>query len=437
LTAMGLPVRDRSARNLRLIRGLIWTYFFLLMFEGFLRMILPAFSTPLLVVREPFLLLAYLVAQVSFIFPWNRFTLLFWLLGLASLALGFFVLPGSISVLFYGFRCSFLHVPLIFLIPIVMDETDVARMGRWFLILSIPIAALMAVQFSVGPDHWLNRGLDNQFRQIGAVGNKIRPPGTFTSVTGPINFYAFVAGFLIYDQFKQGYYSRKLVIAAAVATCLALAVSVSRSALASVAMVVLTAAIGIALARPQQSVKFVRFALLAVIAFFVASQLPVFDEGTGVFAQRIEGSFDSEGGASGIADRVLRIYSDALRTAEVTPWEGVGLGRGTNAGAVLYSGGLMRMMENEWSRVVFEMGAPMGFIYILIRVGIAIFVLRSSYQAARQGAVLAMLLAGGCWLNIVSGTWQQTTALGFTILGAGLCLAATRERAPVPLGARG
>ncbi len=423
------PLR-RIERNRKTLKALIWLYFFLLIFEGALRMLLPPISTPLLIVRDPVVLVIFVFAQIGFVFPWNRFMLLFWLLGLIAMLLGIFVIPGALSVLAYGFRCSFLHVPLIFIIAKVMDEQDVIAMGRWFLMLAVPIAILMAVQFAVGGDHWLNRGLENQFTQLGVTAEKIRPPGTFTSITGPVAFYAVVAAFLLYGQFVPGTYSARLTFAAAMATALALSVSMSRAALFSTAVVILTSAVGVALARPQQAVKFVRFALLGALAFFAISRLPVFDESSTIFANRITGATNEEGGPIGLAMRMLAAFVP-IETAVGTAIEGAGLGRGTNAGSVMMAGQIVALREYEWHRVVFELGAPLGVLYILMRIALSIQVLKTSYLTARAGLMLPMMLVGTCWINVLTGGWHQTTSLGFSILGAGICLAAANRRTPL------
>ena len=44
----------------------------------------------------------------------------------------------------YGVRSNFLHLPLIFIFPAVMNLEDVKRIGRWTVIGMIPMAILMA-----------------------------------------------------------------------------------------------------------------------------------------------------------------------------------------------------------------------------------------------------------------------------------------------------
>ncbi|MBC7881424.1 MAG: hypothetical protein H7Y37_08820, partial [Anaerolineae bacterium] len=50
-------------KNILIIKRLIWISFWLLIFEGALRKwAIPQLSTPLLLVRDPFVLLAYFLA---------------------------------------------------------------------------------------------------------------------------------------------------------------------------------------------------------------------------------------------------------------------------------------------------------------------------------------------------------------------------------------
>src|ERR1700704_2356784 len=59
-------------RQLRTLRRLIWLYFWLLIFEGALRKwLVPSLSAPLLIVRDPVVLLIYLQALRCRRFPMN------------------------------------------------------------------------------------------------------------------------------------------------------------------------------------------------------------------------------------------------------------------------------------------------------------------------------------------------------------------------------
>ena len=52
--------------------------------------------------------------------------------------------------------------------------------------------------------------------------------------------------------------------------------------------------------------------------------------------------------------------------------------------------------------------------------------IRKPWVLAR-GDVLAWLLTSACFLNVLSGQWGPATQLGFSVLGAGLALAAMNE----------
>ena len=410
--------------SMRLIRNLIWLYFFLLIFEGFLRMILPMFADALLVARDPFLLIMYLVAHVTRVFPWNRFVVMLWLLGAIALIFGLSQNPNVPIVSLYGFRVAFLHVPLMFLIRNVMDDKDIITIGKWFLILSIPVAILMAMQFNFGANHWLNRGLDMQFAQIQSAGGKIRPPGTFTFTLGPSIFYAFVVSFLMYDQFHKGNYPKWLVISASAATCLALAVSGSRYALASVGTVVILAVIAILLAKPKAISGFVRFAFVAGIGMFIAGQFAVFGEGADIFSQRITAAGQHEGGLQGFLMRAFGEYIVAVGKISYAEITGAGLGFGTNAGAALMTSGRSFMLaEGEWARVILEMGPYIGLVFLSMRLGLVLWLGAKCFNAAKLGYMLPVMLFGSCAMVILSGQWGQTTVLGFAALGGGLCIA--------------
>ena len=68
------PVVENSASSLHSLRLLVWLYFWLLLWEGALRKwFFPSLSTPLLVVRDPVVLLIYAIALAKHVFPFNRF----------------------------------------------------------------------------------------------------------------------------------------------------------------------------------------------------------------------------------------------------------------------------------------------------------------------------------------------------------------------------
>ena len=73
-SAVPMPPDIGAEKALRYTRRLIWTYLVLLIFEGALRKwIVPRFSDPLLVVRDPVVIAIYICALRARVFPRNIF----------------------------------------------------------------------------------------------------------------------------------------------------------------------------------------------------------------------------------------------------------------------------------------------------------------------------------------------------------------------------
>src|SRR5438094_8589930 len=104
------------------VRQLIWLYFWLLLIEGALRKwVMPRYSNPLLLVRDPVPLVIYFYTLGAHVFPRNAFVILLWTIGLlsliASIASLYPYLPFTtiLEVTFYVFRCTFFHLPCLFM----------------------------------------------------------------------------------------------------------------------------------------------------------------------------------------------------------------------------------------------------------------------------------------------------------------------------------
>jgi len=109
------------------LRILIWSYFWLLLWEGALRKwVFPSLSTPLLIVRDPVVILIYAIAMAEGVFPFNRFILVTIVLAGVSFVASLCVF-GHLEIILYGLRTDFLHLPLIFLMPRVLNKEDVNR----------------------------------------------------------------------------------------------------------------------------------------------------------------------------------------------------------------------------------------------------------------------------------------------------------------------
>ena len=138
---------------LKLIRNLIWLYFWMLIFEGVLRKwVFPQYSNVLLIIRDPLVLVIYFFALARGVFPFNKYVLVTGLMAFFTFVFSLLGENVNLVVMLFGLKANFLHLPLVFLIPSVFDQRDVVRMGRWILFLSIPMTFLMVLQFGAGPD---------------------------------------------------------------------------------------------------------------------------------------------------------------------------------------------------------------------------------------------------------------------------------------------
>jgi len=141
------------------IRQLVWLYFWLLLLEGALRKwIVPQLSNPLLIVRDPVVLVIYLYAVRARVFPRNGWTIALATLAVLTILCTFIQLlpyfpPKPIALVCgYGFHANYLHLPLIFVIGSVMRLEDLRRFGWWTLALLVPMTVLLVLQFRASPD---------------------------------------------------------------------------------------------------------------------------------------------------------------------------------------------------------------------------------------------------------------------------------------------
>ena len=415
------------------IRLLIWIYFFLLMFEGVLRKwVLPGLSDPLLLVRDPFVLLIYFLAFSRGIFPVNGYVTSLLLIGIIAVGTGITV--GSLNVLVtaYGFDAMFLQLPLIFVIPKVMNRDDVVKLGRWVLLLSFPMAVVMVMQFRSPPDALINcgagGGIGAQIR--GALG-RIRPPGFFTFITGAAQFLALATAFLIFGFWKTRTYHRFILLGSGIAIAVSAAVSTSRMALGAIGTVLVM--VGVIVMYDRKGISNVIGMLIPIgIILVVVTNLDVFHEGRQVFEARLQEAGDIGAGMVGTASNwTARVFGDfygGLLAMQSAPVFGAGLGVGTNVGARLLSGGLGFLLgEGEWARVVLELGPIIAMPYLVVRVLICGTLYFTAARSARVSNALPMLLFGSCALLILMGQFSQSSTLGFAVLGSGLCLAAANE----------
>jgi hypothetical protein len=422
----------------RTIKLLVWLYLALLLVEGALRKwVLPGFSDPLLVVRDPVVLLIYALALRAGVFPVNRFILVVGALSALSAAAS--ILGGHLHplVIAYGLRINYLHLPLIWVMAEVLDRRDVERIGAGLLLAAIPMTIVMVKQFRSPMDAYINRGIgDDVVGQIFGADGRIRPPGLFAFISGPQLFFPLCAAFFFDEVGGAKRLPWYLLLACGVAIAVALPVSISRTAMLGT-LVVAAAFVG---ALPFSSAKFSALArpllLLALLAGALLT-LPVFREGAKVFMMRWD-SAESETGAAawtGVMDRTVNGFTNPAYFLSVAPFLGHGIGSGSNVGARLTSGEVgFTLAEEEWGKIILELGPILGAGFILFRITLVLWLAWLSWRSLRDDRnVLPLLIWAATALTLLQGQWAPPTVLGFAVVGAGLILGARKVEAAEPV----
>ena len=414
---------------MKALKVLIWVYFALLLIEGALRKwLLPQFSDPLLIIRDPIVLLIYAQAWRLGVLRCDGWLGAAAVMSFCALAAGLLAETVNPVVMIFGFRTDFLHLPLIFLLPRVFDQTDVQRIGRVFLALAVPMTFLMVLQFRAGPHDWINTGVGGGW-QIGSALGRIRPAGTFSFISGPSYFFAAVAAFVLFSQIQKGAYPGWLTALAGGSTMLACSVSGSRGMLGAVVVVGVSLMGGLFL-YPRAIPRLARLALVGGVLFMIVSGTEIFREGQEVLGVRIANAAGSEGGLNGFLARFRSGFAAPFTMLFEVPIFGHGFGLGTNAGAALSGArGKFLLAEDEWGRVMMESGPIVGLAFILLRTGLALCLGLQAARSARKGQLFPLLLFGAAGLGLILGQWGQPTTQGFITFLSGLCLASMRNAA--------
>jgi hypothetical protein len=405
----------------------IWLYFFLLIFEGALRKwVLPGLATPLLIIRDPLGLWLIFIALKKGLIPSNIFLNLMLLIAFASFFTAIFIGHGNLLVALFGARILLIHFPLIFIIGNVFDREDVEKMGKAIVMISIPMAILIARQFYSPQSAWVNRGVGGDENGAGFTGalGYFRPPGTFSFTNGVALFFSFVSSFVLYFWLIPGKINKLILIGSTIAIIASIPLSISRTLFFSILVTVFFAAITI-LKNPLFIGRALIIGLVGLLSLGILSKTRFFKTSTEAFSARFSFANKTEGGISGvIGGRYVGGMTGALIGSSRVPFFGYGSGMGTNAGAMLLTGkNKFLISEEEWGRLIGELGPLLGISVILIRLSLVGKMALVSIRRLNTGYILPWMLLSFGILTIPEGQWAQPTNLGFSTLIGGLIIA--------------
>lgn len=413
------------------LRWLLWAYIGLLIFEGALRKwIFPGLSTPLLIVRDPLCLaalwLGWPLLRKSQWFTWIAG---FWGIGITAILLSQIGGHGDLPTALYGARILVLHFPLIFLLGLVFNRNDVWACAKAFLILSIPMTALIAFQYSLPQSHFLNiaPGGEGSAGFGGALG-KFRPPGTFSFINGLTDYYALVATFLASWLVSGPKPMPRWIWLAAACLIVALPLSISRTLLFNYVLIASFCALASMLAGKAVQNFIAGAAVIGVLAVGI-SQSEEFQGAYEVFSARWEEANWAEGQGEGVLGVLSRRVGggmlEALNMTSEVPLFGAGIGLGSNVGAMRAVGQKeFAVAEASWPAMVGELGPLLGLALILLRLALGIHLFLLAWHHALRGNPLPLTIAAVAIPAMVIGQTGQPTALGFLVVSCGLLLAA-------------
>ena len=410
--------------DLTLLKRLLWCYLAMWVCEGALRKwIFPGLATPLLVIRDPILLLMYAMALQKGVFPRSLF--MPFIAGLSVVAVAFSLIGSRAPLLvqMYGYRADFLHLPLIFLIPNLFDRDDIRRVGKWALLVALPMSFLVLLQFKAGPGARVNVGVGGEGTMLDAGFGHIRASGTFSFTNGLTDFTACCSAFCLYGLLTPRAYPRLLQWASLPALAGLILLSASRGVVGMVSVVFMTIIL-ISLMQPRYLAPTTKILAVCVLGTLLVGSVAVFQDGLEVFAYRFGNATNVQ---KGFVGRFFESFLVPFQLFDRVDFYGVGLGMGTNVGAGLLYEGERKFLfaESEMGRVMFESGPVVGPAFLVLRAVIMFYMFGRALGTLRRGAhPLAMLLFGACAVDLMLGQFGQATTLGYVTIACGLCLAA-------------
>lgn len=423
-------IAESNRRRQFLVKG-IWLYFLLIIFEGALRKwVVPSLATPLLIVRDPVAIWLMVYAWYYNIFPKSIYIVWMTIIAIVSIVTTLFFGHGNFFITFYGARIFLIHFPFLFLIGSILNRSDVLKMGKVALWISIPMAALVAVQFYSPQSAWVNRGVGGDMSGAGFGGamGYFRPPGTFSFTNGLVAFFSFTGAYIFYFWLRPGQINKLILIGATVGLIFAIPFSISRTLTFSVSLMILF--VLMTLSRNLKNMGRIIGGLIGFsVLIMLLSKTGWLDTPMEVFLKRFEMAGKTEGGVEGtLGDRYFGGMLKAIVQAGEKPFFGEGLGLGTNAGAaMLGSTGVFLVAEEEWARTIGEMGALLGIGVIAIRLIITFKLAVASYFEISTGYVLPWMLLSFCIVIFPQGVWAQPNMLGFSTMITGLLIASFNE----------
>jgi hypothetical protein len=421
----------RAAARIRVVRLLMVTYV-LLIIEGALRKwALESVQKAIFFIRDPFILAIYVIAwRHRLVPPTPLFSLLM------IMTVGFIVLAG-LQVAFinlnplvaaYGLRNYLLVLWLVPVMAAVLTRRHIMSFVRLTLIFAVPMAVLSFIQWRSPVNSYINKGFgDSEIFTV--VGGVVRATGTFSFTAGFVCFTCSVIACLAAYFFAR---SRSLPLLAAglAAAVTCQAASGSRTAYVGAGVTCLAVVLSEVVRPIAKQRPLVYLATIGGPLVFCVAMAVIFPDAIAMMLARQEA-------AAHVEDPMVRFLGnllDGFQVLEQAGPLGLGVGFGTNGGALLRGSGVQHftLAEVEFSRVIQECGMIMGMGYMLLRWGLCLWLLTRAVRCIRQhdDSVPLMLLSFTAPLLIIGQITMQGSINGYGWFFTGLTLAAVATSTP-------
>jgi hypothetical protein len=434
VAARATPATAPREVQRRLVVNLIFLIYLLALIEGPLRKwFLPGVATPLYFLRDPVVIGLYIYAfRAGFLrfegwlAAWLTFAAVASLLG----AIPFAIEQVDLRAWFFGVRTYWLYLPLAFLIGAVFDRADFRRFIMLNLLIAVPYAALVVLQYRSPPGAWINSSISGDEGIVTVALGIVRPYGLFTFTGQNVIFSASLVSFLVASMylFRRGGIGWRLVLLAALCVAALSVLTGSRSIYFMVGAIFAATLVGLLFSGRGSKTAggtIMIFVCVSLAAFLFVN---VFSDAYEAMQIRFERAEQSEGAVEKRALRSITGFVPALATAPVI---GHGIGLGTPALNRFLNRPQLEFGEGDLMRNVNELGIVNGLVMVALRFAFAGYLLLVAFRAARNGHPEYLPLAGFAALGIAQAQITHSTLNGFQFwLVAGLVLSAMR----LPLG---
>jgi len=428
------------------IRLCFWIYLLLLIFEGaFRKWFLPGLSDIFLIIRDPVAL--YVIALgIEHNLVKNKVVYVLFLVSIISFVLTLILGHHNLFVAIYGLRIIMLHVPCIFIFGVSLTNVDLLLIGKTVLRISVLMFLIILVQYFSPPTAWINSGVGGVGTStFQGVGEYHRPSGTFSFTSGMAGFEMLTAVFIFYFLYsnyrlKERFKVHVIEMSVFVITFLfSIILCLSRTVIFQTLLLFFMIILYPSLFEKKVS-KSLYLIILTLVLAFILYQIDSFKIAYDNMLLRFEQASKVEGD---VVDGTLgeRFFGSFYRaffntqnfSGQEIPLFGFGLGIGTKVGEQILNiqstGHSFAFAEEEWSRIICEMGLLQGGVLLLgIRLLYPIYLVSMAMKYIWvQKDVFLFLSSASFLLYFVKNQWAVPTNLGFTVVICSLFMVAYNQ----------